>query len=57
MDVGQPVEVFSRFENQWSDGFEVADVRVGGYAIRRRSDGWILPNTTSERDLRPIPLR
>ncbi|HEX2575091.1 MAG TPA: hypothetical protein VHK88_02010 [Aquihabitans sp.] len=46
------MEVFSSFDRSWSEGFEIADVREGGYLIRRLSDGFVIPNTTSPTDLR-----
>ncbi len=53
---GTRVEVRSRFESQWSRGFEVVDCdhaqEQARYQVRRRSDGSILPVTFSEDDLR-----
>jgi hypothetical protein len=40
---GAAVEVINRFERRWSRGFEIADAVVGGYRVRRRSDGSVLP--------------
>ncbi|MCU1496421.1 MAG: hypothetical protein JWM47_374 [Acidimicrobiales bacterium] len=54
MDVGQPVEVYSAFEQIWTSGFEIADIREEGYTLRRLSDGSVLPNPTSVHDLRAI---
>lgn len=55
MHVGEPVEVFSTFEQIWTDGFEIAAVGDGGYGLRRLSDGALLPGPTRPDDLRPIP--
>ena len=45
-DSGTPVEVRSRFDQQWVSGFEVAEPVEApdpGYRIRRRSDRSVLP--------------
>jgi hypothetical protein len=55
MRVGEKVEVHTRFNDSWVPGFEIAEVADSGYRVRRRSDGVILPNVTSESDLRPAP--
>lgn len=55
MRVGEQVEVHTRFNNSWVDGFEIAEVAVSGYRVRRKSDGSLLPDLTSESDLRPVP--
>jgi hypothetical protein len=40
---GRRVEVRNRFDGSWSGGFEVVDWVDGGYRVRRRSDGAVLP--------------
>jgi len=54
--VGAPVEVRQRYTERWASGFEVAHVDLSGaepaVALRRRSDGSILPATFPLRDLR-----
>lgn len=55
MNVGEPVELYSALEEIWADGFEIAEVRRGGYGVRRLSDGAVIPNTTSPGDLRAAP--
>ena len=40
---GTRIEVRRRFDSGWASGFEVAEVRPGGYRIRRMSDGEVLP--------------
>jgi hypothetical protein len=55
MDVGDPIEVHTRFNDSWVPGFEVAEVMNDGYRVRRLSDGAVLPGFTSEADLRPAP--
>jgi hypothetical protein len=53
LQVGEQVEVHTKFNDSWVGGFEVAEVVEGGYRVRRTSDGSLLPNLTSEEDLRP----
>lgn len=55
MEIGERVEVYSAFEQTWTDGFEIADVRDEGYLVRRRCDGFVLPHPTSPSDLRAVP--
>lgn len=56
-----PVEVRSRFDQQWVHGFEVAEPvdepKQHGYRIRRRSDGSVLPVVFSPDDVRVEPRR
>jgi hypothetical protein len=49
---GTRVEVRSRFEGAWTDGFEVAEVTDEGYRIRRLSDGAVLPSLFTDIDVR-----
>jgi hypothetical protein len=53
MQTGDRVLVYSAFNNSWASGFEIAEVVDDGYRVRRVSDGALLPNSTSERHLRP----
>lgn len=53
MQVGARVEVHTRFTDTWASGFEIAEVVPDGYRLRRMSDGAMLPEPTSEADLRP----
>ena len=53
LQVGEQVEVHTKFNDSWVGGFEVAEIVEGGYRVRRTSDGSLLPNLTSEADLRP----
>jgi hypothetical protein len=55
MQIGDRVEVHTRFDGSWCDGFEVAELAPDGYRIRRVSDGALLPGHTSDADLRPAP--
>ena len=55
MEVGDRVEVHTRFNNSWVRGFEVAAVVGFGYRLCRISDGTVLPSVTSESDLRREP--
>jgi len=49
---GDKIEVRSRFNSQWSRGFEVVEVTDGGYRIRRASDGEVLPVEFAPDDVR-----
>jgi hypothetical protein len=40
---GTPVEVFVDYEQDWTQGFEVAEVASDGYRLRRVGDGQVLP--------------
>lgn len=53
MQVGEKVEVHTRFTDSWAQGFVIADVVGGGYRLKRLSDGSVLPGVTGESDLRP----
>ena len=50
---GDHVEVRNNFDNQWSRGFEIAEVvDLDTYRIRRRSDGAVLPVAFEVADVR-----
>lgn len=51
-EVGELVEVATRFTGSWSRGFVVADVEGHAYRLRRLSDGHLLPITFSAHELR-----
>jgi hypothetical protein len=53
MHEGQAVEVHTRFDDSWSEGFEIAEVTAEGFKVRRLSDGALLPGVTSPSDVRP----
>jgi hypothetical protein len=53
MHQGQSVEVHTRFDDSWSEGFEIAEITPDGFRVRRTSDGSLLPGVTSSSDLRP----
>jgi hypothetical protein len=57
MREGQAVEVHTRFDDSWSEGFEIAEVTSDGFRVRRLSDGSVLPGLTSASDVRPCPPR
>ncbi len=57
MQVGEKVEVHSRFTDSWAQGFVIEDVVGEGYRLRRLSDGSVLPGITGEGDLRPVEGR
>lgn len=53
MQVGERVEVHSRFTDSWAQGFMIDDVVGDGYRVRRLSDGSVLPGVTGAADVRP----
>ena len=53
VEVGDPVDVHTRFSDSWVGGFEIAEIIPEGYRVRRTSDGSLLPGYTSESDVRP----
>ncbi|HEY5023653.1 MAG TPA: hypothetical protein VII76_01640 [Acidimicrobiales bacterium] len=52
LDVGTRVYVRNRFLGDWSTGFEVAEVLIDGYRIRRLSDGQVFPDVFTFDDVR-----
>jgi len=52
LEPGTRVEVRSAFDRSWSTGFEVHEVAAGGYRVRRRSDGHVLPVAIPADDVR-----
>jgi hypothetical protein len=54
--LGEGVQVRNRFDGDWVQGFEVAEVQEGGngtrFRLRRQSDGWILPALFSDDEIR-----
>jgi len=50
--VGARVAVRNRYLGTWSVGFEIAAVHAEGCAVRRASDGTVLPEVIPFRDLR-----
>ena len=57
LSTGDKVEVRSRFNAQWSRGFEIVEVTANGYRVRRASDGEVLPVEFAEKDVRPARKR
>jgi hypothetical protein len=55
LTTGTKVQVHTRFNDSWISGFEVAEVLINGYRVRRTSDGSVLPGYTSTEDLRLVP--
>lgn len=53
LEPGTEVEVRSTFDNTWKRGFVVEAPAEGGYLLRRRSDGTVLPITFRPEVLRP----
>ena len=49
---GTPVEVRSRFDSSWTNGFEIAELADWGYRLRRISDGEVLPYEFDPDDVR-----
>ena len=54
LQLGEPVEVHTKFNDRWVGGFEIAEIVADGYRVRRTSDGTLLPNVTGYDDLRPV---
>ena len=54
--VGAPIEVRQRYTEQWAGGFEVARIDLSDgeptVAVRRRSDGSVLPATFNLSEVR-----
>ena len=57
MDVGEEVEVRTRYTGTWSTGFRVVEVVPHGYVVRRRSDGGLLPAVIPAPDVRAASHR
>ena len=57
VNVGDKVELHSRFADTWSSGFEIAGLVPGGYSVRRICDGQLLPSPTAAGDVRPATPR
>jgi hypothetical protein len=60
MQTGDPVEVKTRFQGSWSCGFTVAALRGADhdrFFLRRNSDGVVLPEAFSDREVRPARRR
>ena len=53
LQVDEPVEVRSRFDQRWTHGFSVAEVGAGAYLLRRLSDGSVLPAWFPDEMVRP----
>ena len=56
VEIGDQVEVHTKFNDSWVAGFEIAEIVAAGYRVRRLSDGSLLPRYTSEADVRPRSL-
>jgi hypothetical protein len=54
MDVGDEVDVLTHYNDTWSPGFNVVDIVAGGYLVRRRSDGGVLPVVIAAADVRAV---
>ena len=52
---GTRVELHSTFTDTWIPGFEIAEPVIGGYRVRRASDGSVLPGFVAPADLRAVP--
>jgi len=53
---GTVVEIRTRFLSNWAPGFEIVVVDGDRVAVRRRSDGAVLPVTISLDDVRPAQI-
>lgn len=49
---GTKVEVRNGFEQTWARGFAIVEREAGGYQIKRRSDGSVLPTLFAPDDVR-----
>jgi hypothetical protein len=49
---GTRVEVRSRFDGRFANGFEIAEALTAGYRVRRLSDGSVLPVEFEPEDVR-----
>ena len=49
---GRRVEVRNRYDQRWTGGFEVLQIRDDKYVLRRLSDGAVLPTTFSPDEVR-----
>ncbi|MGH9246161.1 MAG: hypothetical protein ACRD29_17985 [Acidimicrobiales bacterium] len=49
---GERVEVRTRFDRRWANGFEVAEATETGYRVRRLSDGEMLPTEFTPDEVR-----
>ena len=52
---GTRIEVHSSFTDTWIPGFEIAETVIGGYRIRRASDGSVLSGFVAPDNLRAAP--
>lgn len=52
LTVGTRVEVRSRYQGSWSNGFEVVQTTDEGYWLRRDSDQYLLPSPFVADDVR-----
>ena len=54
---GTRVEVMNHFDGSWSRGFEIASIEDDFYAIRRMSDGNVLPLLFADEEVHPASQR
>jgi hypothetical protein len=52
LPIGTPVAVRTRYQDAWSNGFEVVRVTGDGYWLRRESDRYLLPRAFVADDVR-----
>jgi hypothetical protein len=52
---GTRIEVHSSFNDTWSPGFEIAETVIGGYRVRRASDGSVLSGLVATDNVRVVP--
>jgi hypothetical protein len=57
LEVGQPVEVRTRFDGRWVAGYIVNALDRYGYWLERLADGSVLPVPFAPVELRPAALR
>jgi hypothetical protein len=51
---GTRIEVHSSFNDTWSPGFEIAETVIGGYRVRRASDGSVLSGFVANDNVRVV---
>ncbi len=52
---GTRVDVRTRFEGSWANGFEIADNSNEGYVLKRLSDGSLIPMEFPPSEVRESP--
>jgi hypothetical protein len=56
LSVGSEVAVKTHYLGSWARGFEVAELRVEGYVLKRVSDGSVLASVVPFDEVRRTPM-